>query len=76
MRKKEHSNQSSKNKIKLIYQEIHEKRNITNILTLSVEYSSVCACIYVCTNMDIKKKRLNIESVLLTIKCMWTKYFV
>ena len=37
----------------------------------------LCVCVYVCTNTDIKeKKKLNIESVLLTIKCMWTKYFM
>ena len=57
----------------------------------SVDYSCVCACVCVTntsllniplcvcmcvTNTDIMEKRLNIESVLLTIKCMWTKYFM
>ena len=33
----------------------------------------LCACVY--TNTDIMEKRLNVESVLSTIKCRWTKYF-
>ena len=32
MGRREHSKQSSTNKIKFIYREIHEKGNITNIL--------------------------------------------
>ena len=40
-----------------IYQQIHEKGNITNILIQSVEYSSVCVCVCICvTNTNIMEK--------------------
>ena len=36
------------NKVKFIYQQIHEKGNLTNILILSVEiFLSVCVCVCV-----------------------------
>ena len=57
-------NKAVQTKIKFIYQEIHEKWNITNIIS-SAEYSSVCVRVYVyVTNTNIIKKRLHIESVL------------
>ena len=62
MRTKEHSKQSSTNKIKFIYQQIHKKetlQNITNILILL----NIPLYVYI-TNMNIMEKRLNIKSVL------------
>ena len=41
-------NKAVQTKLNFISQEIHEKRNITNILIYFVEYSCVCAYVYVC----------------------------
>ena len=54
---KEHSKQSNTNKIKSIYQQRHERGNITNILIQSVESSSVCERVCMCvTNTKIMEK--------------------